>query len=80
MPQFDILFFSILNFFLFILFFYFTLILFANIFFYMFKIRCFPKNYDYQVSWVLLLRERARIREEARISMIKIKIVEFYDR
>ena len=76
MPQFDLLFFSILSIVMCVVCLYIFLVLFMNIFFYIFKISVFAKNYETQKQLILETQNNAMIFEEARKAEIERKLLE----
>lgn len=79
MPQFDLLFFSLLNFLMFCVVFYATFLIFMYLFNSFFKLNSFSKVLDFQTSFILTIRNEALIFKAMRLLWIKKKILEYYD-
>ena len=79
MPQFDLLFFGITSFFIFVICIYLFFGIFSHIIVNLFKIKFFPKFYRSQKGIILSIKTEISIICVMRISWIKVKLLEFYD-
>lgn len=80
MPQFDLLFFSVINILVLLFYMYVFLIVFTYVFNGVFKIKNFEENSTYQKSLALSVKNEDIMLKKLRILWIKRKILEFHDK